>query len=206
MRIRVAGPFFALALLAAAGSSQAQVVGSAEAGAGKVAVCVACHGQTGNDGVLPNAPRLGSQNEKYLLKQLEQIKTGERVVPEMTGLLNNSTEQDMADMAAFYASQDAPLGAANPELAALGASIYRGGIAEIGVAACSACHSPTGNGNAPAAYPALKGQLPAYTEKQLRDFRAGLRTNDDAEVMRSLAKRLSDEEIAAVANFVFGLR
>lgn len=198
---------FGLALmLGGACAAQAQTEGSAEAGAQKIQVCVACHGQSGNDSTLPTAPRIGGQNASYLFKQLVEIKAMERVVPEMTGMLDNFSEQDLADMAVHYASQEAPLGAANPELVALGEKIYRSGIHELGVAACSACHSPTGSGNAPAVFPRLSGQLTAYTEKQLRDFRSGTRVNDEAAVMRTLSKRLTDEEIAALASYLAGLR
>lgn len=196
-----------LSVVLCAGGARAQPPeGSAEAGGQKIQVCVACHGQNGNDSTLPNAPRIGGQNASYLYKQLVEIKGMERVVPEMAGLLDDFDEQDLADMAVHYASQEEPLGAANPELVALGEKIYRGGIHELGVAACSACHSPTGNGNAPAAFPALRGQLETYTEKQLRDFRSGTRLNDEASVMRTITERLTDEEIAALASYVSGLR
>ena len=191
-------------MLGMAGAAQAQ--GDADAGAGKTTVCVACHGQTGNDSVLPNVPKLGGQHQSYLFKQLVEIKAGARVVPEMTGMLTNLNEQDLADIAAYYAGQPRPLGVADAELVELGENIYRGGIAEIGVAACSACHSPTGTGNAPAVYPVVGGQLTAYLEKQLRDFRAGTRSNDESAVMRSLVERMSDREISAVSSYMSGLR
>lgn len=194
------------ALMLGAAAAQAQTEGNAQAGAQKIQVCVACHGQTGNDTVLPNAPKIGGQNASYTFKQLLEIKAQARVVPEMTGMLDIFNEQDLADIAVYFSTQPEPQGAADPELVELGERIYRSGIHELGVAACGACHSPTGAGNAPAAYPALSGQTAAYTEKQLRDFRAGTRTNDEAAVMRTLSERLTDQEIAALASYISGLR
>jgi len=180
--------------------------GDATAGAGKIAVCMACHGNDGNLSQLPDVPRIGGQNEKYLLKQMLDIKSGARAAPLMTGTLGALNEQDLADVAAYYASQPVPLGATETEKVALGEALYRAGLPEIGAAACSACHSPDGQGLASAGYPALSGQDVAYTEMQLKAFRDGLRQNDDAEVMRSIAARLNDAEIAALASYVSGLR
>ncbi|MDT8399096.1 MAG: c-type cytochrome, partial [Pseudomonadales bacterium] len=106
----------------------------------------------------------------------------------------------------YFASLDAPQGVAEADKVALGQRIYRGGIADIGVAACAACHSPTGSGNSAAGFPALSGQDPAYVEVQLKAFRAKQRENDNAAVMRALAARLNDEEISALASYVSGLR
>ena len=194
----------ALALLAS--SLASAQVGDAEAGAGKITVCLACHGDDGNMSQLPDVPKIGGQNEKYLLKQMQDIKSGVRAAPLMTGMLNTLDEQGLADVAAYYASQAAPQGAAEAEKVAVGESLYRAGIAELGVAACSACHSPNGEGLASAGYPALSGQDVGYTEMQLRAFRDGVRQNDDSEVMRTIASRLKDEEISAVASYVSGLR
>src|SRR5690606_37014484 len=109
--------------------------------------------------------------EKYLLKQLLEIKNNIRVVPLMTGIVAPLSEQDLADLSAYYASLPLPQGAADPTHdLALAETLYRAGNADIGVAACTACHSPAGDGNAPAGYPALSGQDTAYTELQLRLF------------------------------------
>jgi cytochrome c553 len=201
-------PFNALfaLLLTAATATSALAQGNAEAGQGKTTVCGACHGPTGNDSLLPNVPKLGGQGERYLLKQLQEIKSGTRVVPLMAGMLNAMSDQDLADVAAWFASQPAPQGAVDPAKRELGERLFRAGDAAIGVAACSACHAPNGKGNHAAGYPALSGQDVAYSELQLKAFRAGERTNDEAEVMRTTAARLNDAEISALASYISGLR
>ena len=185
------------------------LVGDAAAGESQTAVCGACHGADGN-GMAP-FPKLAGQGEKYLLKQLQNIQDDTRLVPTMAGQLDGKSQQDLADIAAYYASQPASGGQTDPALLALGAKIYRGGIAERNVAACSACHSPTGKGNAPAGFPALAGQHAQYTEDQLLSFRKGYedasgRNNDAESVMRTIAFGLSDNEIKAVSSYVAGLK
>lgn len=179
--------------------------GDAAAGESKAAVCAACHGADGNSDVASN-PKLAGQNQRYTLKQLRDIKSGARVVPLMTGLLDNLNDQDLMDLAAFYAEQEKTLQGADPDLVALGESIYRSGISDLGVAACSACHSPTGSGIAQAGFPALSGQHAEYIATQMRDFRSGERDNDgDAAPMRIVSERLTDAEIEALASYVSGL-
>jgi cytochrome c553 len=202
----------------------AQAEGDAAAGKNKAAACAACHGADGNSQA-PSFPKLAGQNERYLVKQLEDIKCGglsveeqkktkcsARVVPTMAGQLDAMSEQDLADIAAWFASQPASGGQADPALVKRGEAIYRGGIREKGVAACTACHSPTGQGNAPAGYPALGGQHADYIAAQLKAFRTsedggtGGRSNDgDTKMMRDLAIRLTDGEIEAVASYIAGL-
>ena len=194
------------ALLLILATSTALAQGDAQAGQAKTAVCAACHGASGNDSLLPNVPKLGGQGERYLTKQLVEIKSGTRAVPLMTGMLNAMTDQDLADIAAWFSSQSAPQGAVDPAKRELGETLFRAGNASIGVAACSACHAPNGAGNHAAGYPALSGQDAAYTELQLKAFRAGERMNDEAEVMRTNAARRNDAEIAALASFISGLR
>lgn len=178
--------------------------------------CVACHGSDGNSPA-PNFPKLAGIGEKYLLKQLEDIRSGEREVIEMAGMLDNFSEQDLADLAAYYNSQTMQLSGAEAmnvqihtgeqvDALELGQRIYRGGNAQSQVPACTGCHSPQGLGNEPAAYPRLSGQHAQYVEQQLRDYRAGDRTNDtDAQIMRGVAQFLSDAEIIALANYIAGL-
>lgn len=205
-------------LLLAVVASSSFAVGDADAGKSKAAVCGACHGADGNSAV-PNFPSLAGQHEKYIIKQLKDMTVpqaeGGRVVPEMTGLLDNMSEQDMADIAAYYASQTIVGGATDPELVAKGESVYRAGVARKGVASCTGCHGPSGKGIAGAGYPALAGQHAAYIEKQLKAFRQGKdqplaegsRVNGgDAGIMRDVAEGLSDLEIKAVASFISGLR
>lgn len=190
-------------LLSFAGFAAAD--GNAKAGEAQVAACAACHGADGNS---PSAafPKLAGQNAKYLVKQMRDIQSGARPVPTMTGQLDGKSVQDLEDIAAFYASQTGTIGQAKKELVTLGERLYRAGNAETGVAACTACHSPTGSGNSAAGYPALGGQHAGYIEQQLKAFRDGARTNDgDAKTMRTVSFRLNDNEIAAVASYISGL-
>ena len=183
----------------------AQAAGDAEAGQGKVAVCGACHGADGNSPA-PNFPKLAGQGERYLLKQLHDIKSGARPVVEMTGMLDNLSDQDMADIAAYFASQKMSVGAADPKLVERGEALFRGGKLEEGMPACTGCHSPDGAGLAAAGFPHLGGQHAQYVAKQLTDFREGDHTNDgDAMIMRAIAAKLSNKDIEAVSSFIQGL-
>lgn len=183
----------------------AQAAGDAAAGQGKVVMCGACHGPDGNS-LAPNFPKLAGQGERYLLKQLNDIKSGDRQVVEMTGLLNNLSEQDLADIAAYYASQKMSVGAADPKLVARGEALFRGGKLEEGMPACTGCHSPDGAGLDAAGFPQLGGQHAGYLAKQLTDFREGNRTNDgDSRIMRAIAAKLSNKDIEAVSSFIQGL-
>lgn len=206
----------ALALGLAMTASFAMADGDAAAGKAKAAACAACHGPDGNS---PAAtfPKIAGQGEKYLAKQLMDIKSGAREVPEMVGQLDNFNEQDLQDIAAHFASQTMQLSGSEPlsvtlnsgesvDALPLGRNLYRAGNSETGVPACMGCHSPTGIGNAPAGYPRLSGQFADYVEVQLKAFRGGTRTNDgETRTMRTVAKQLSDAEIEAVANYVAGL-
>lgn len=183
----------------------AQAAGDAAAGQGKVVVCGACHGVDGNSAA-PNFPKLAGQGERYLLKQLNDIKSGERQVVEMTGLLNNLSDEDLADIAAYYSSQTMSVGAADPELVVRGEALFRGGKLNEGMPACTGCHSPDGAGLDAAGFPQIGGQHAAYVAKQLTDFREGNRTNDgDNMIMRGIAAKLSNKDIAAVSSFIQGL-
>ncbi|MFY0730903.1 c-type cytochrome [Pseudomonas sp. NFX15] len=181
--------------------------GDAKAGQAKAAVCGACHGPDGNS-MAPNFPKLAGQGERYLTKQLHDIKSGKRTVLEMTGLLTNLSDQDLADIAAYFSSQKGSVGAADEKLVKRGENLFRGGDLAKGLPACTGCHSPNGAGNAAAGFPHLGGQHAQYVAKQLTDFRKeeGGRTNDgDAKTMQTIAKRLSDEDIAAVSSYIQGL-
>lgn len=191
-------------------SADAGPVGNAAAGEALVAVCAACHGPNGNSAV-PTFPKLAGQGEKYLFKQLQDIRDGNRSVPTMAGQLDGKSNQDLADIAAYFASQASTGGQTDPALLALGEAVYRGGIPERKVAACASCHSPTGSGNAPAGFPALAGQHADYIAAQLIAYRKGYedetgRINDgDTRIMRITAFGLSDKEIQAVSSYAAGL-
>ena len=183
----------------------ANAAGDAKAGQAKAAVCGACHGADGNS-MAPNFPKLAGQGERYLLKQMHDIKDGKRTVLEMTGLLTNLSDEDLADIAAYFASQNGSVGAADPKLVAQGEALFRGGKLAEGMPACTGCHNPAGQGNAEAGFPHLGGQHAAYTAKQLTAFREGERTNDgDAMIMRSIAGKLSNKDIAAISSYIEGL-
>ncbi|MFT6429022.1 MAG: cytochrome c553 [Halopseudomonas sp.] len=180
--------------------------GDAEAGAGKVATCAACHGGDGNS-VMPSFPKLAALGEKYLYKQLMDVKEGRRVIVQMTGILDPLNEQDLRDIAAYYDAQVPTMGVADADLAVRGQEIYRGGDLATGLPACTGCHSPTGKGNDPAGFPRLAGQHAEYITTQLTNFREGVRNNDgDAMIMRTIAGRLSNRDIEAVSSYVQGLR
>jgi len=186
-------------------SGLAHAAGDAAAGQGKIAMCSACHNADGNS-MVPNFPKLAGQGERYLLKQMHDIKSGARPVVEMTGMLDAMTEQDLADIAAWYASQKGTIGAADPALVEHGEALYRGGKLVDGVPACTGCHSPNGEGLDLAVYPKLNGQHADYIAKQLTDFREGNRTNDgDAMIMRSIATKLSNKDIKALSSYINGL-
>ena len=191
-------------------AAEPKPAGDPEAGEALSASCSACHGPDGN-GAAP-FPKLAGQGEKYLYKQMRDIRDGMRSVPSMVGQVDDKSDQELADIAAYYAAQSKSLGQTDPELLALGKKVYRSGVAERGVPACMACHSPSGRGNAPAGYPALSGQHAQYVADQLRAYRKGHedpagRTNDgDARIMRQTAFGMSDREIDAVASYVAGLQ
>jgi len=179
--------------------------GDPKSGESKVAVCSACHGADGNS-VVGLWPSLAGQNEKYLLKQLRLVKSGDRVIDSMVGLLDNLDDSDLEDISAFYASKKNKVGQVEESKLELGRKLYYAGILEKGVPSCSACHSPRGLGNGPAAYPLLSGQQPDYVAKALKDYRSGARINEDpSKIMAAIAYKLDDTEIEALSSFVHGL-
>ena len=190
----------------AAWSGLALAEGDAQAGKAKTAVCAGCHGAEGNS---PTAigPKLAGQNAKYLARQMQDFKNGTRSAPAMSGQLNNMSDQDIENIAAYFAGQTTTVGKASPDLVALGEQLYRSGNAETNVPACMACHSPTGKGNAPAGFPALSGQHASYIEAQLKAFRTGERKNDSDfnKMMVQTAYNLKDHEIKALASYISGL-
>ena len=166
-------------------------------------VCVACHVADGSRGS-PANPILQGQHPEYLVKQLQEFKSGKRKNAVMMGFASGLSDEDMRHIAAFYASKAAKPGAAkNKDTIRLGEKIYRGGILEKSVPACAGCHGPTGSG-IPAQYPRLGGQHADYTEAQMVAFRAGARANSAQ--MMTIASRMSDLEIKAVSDYIAGLR
>lgn len=169
--------------------------------------CVACHGEDGN-AVIPGYPHIAGQNPRYLFRQMQLMRDGDRDPNLMAGQLDNMTDQDLRDMAVFYASQAGKVAQASREEIELGEDIYRGGILAKQVAACTACHAPDGSGNALAGFPSLSGQAAEYVVEQLKAYREGQRRTDAGDyegMMRQTAANMSDSEIAAVANYVLGL-
>ncbi len=191
-------------------AADANLIGDAAAGKSKSVACSACHGLDGNSAA--PFPKLAGLGEKYMLKQLRDVRDGTRSVPTMAGQLDAMVDQDLADIAAYFSSQTRSGGQTDPELLALGAKIFRSGVAERNVPACAGCHSPTGRGNAPAGFPTLAGQHAQYVADQLRAYRKGYedpagRTNDgDTKIMRTIAFGLSDKQIEAVSSYVAGLK
>ena len=178
--------------------------GDAAAGQAKSALCGSCHGADGNSPLAMN-PKLAGQSARYMVKQLQDFKSGARAGVTMAAMVLSLSDQDMEDLAAWYSSQQPTLQGANPESIELAQRLYRAGNSEIAVAACSACHSPPGKGNAPAGFPSLSGQHAEYTLQQLKDFRSGVRQNDGGEMMRTVVERLTDKELEALASYVSGL-
>lgn len=179
--------------------------GNADSGKDKVATCAACHGQDGNS-MVGLWPSLAGQNVNYLVRQLQHIKSGKRPITEMIGSLDNFAQEDLEDIAAFYASQNNAIGQAAPDKVELGRKLYYSGSLEKGVPACTACHSPKGKGNSPAGYPLLSGQQSDYIAKALKNYRSGERNNDESsQMMMAIAYKLDDVEIDALSSFINGL-
>lgn len=175
----------------------------AAGGAKYAAVCAACHGQDGNSAV-PANPKLAQQHPEYIVKQLQEFKAGKRVSPVMQGFAAMLSEADMKNIAYWAASQKAkPAFAKDKELVTLGERIYRGGLADRQITACSGCHSPNGAG-IPSQYPRVSGQHADYVAAQLVSFRGGVRKNSVQ--MNQVAARMNDREIKAVADYIAGLR
>ena len=203
MRFLIRAASIALVLI----STQALAQGDASAGQAKSAVCAACHGVDGNSAV-PNWPKLAGQHPQYLTRQGMLIKSGARPVPEMMGITAGLSDQDILDLSAYFASQQAGGGVADESKVRQGERIYRAGNAESGVPACMACHGPAGEGNPVAGYPAVAGQHAVYTASMLNRFRDGENWGaDDApsQIMNGAAAELSDDEIEAVASYIQGL-
>jgi cytochrome c553 len=187
------------------GSGCALAEASVQAGEAKSMTCKACHGENGNS-LNPEWPSLAGQNQRYIINSLRAYKSGSRKNVLMSAQALPLSDQDIADLAAYYAQQEPVPRTADPAMVAVGERLYRGGNIDTGVSACLACHGPAGRGNEPAGYPALAGQHARYTANQLTAYAKQQRTSDPGQMMRNIAALLSDDEIAAVASYIQGLR
>ncbi len=197
-------------------STHTFAAGDATLGQAKATTCIGCHGVNGNS-VVPSFPKLAGQGEAYLLKQLQDFKSGARVDGMMTGIVAPLEGADMANLAAYYAVQTVSQGTAKKDAnIALGQKIYRGGKKETSVTACIACHGPQGKGIPSAGFPALSSQHAVYIAKQLKAFRqdsinaqTGVnnpsRANDYEGMMINFTKSLTNAEIDAVSEYIAGL-
>lgn len=168
-----------------------------------ITACVSCHGAAGNSTIAQN-PKLAAQHESYIVKQLANFKTPERSNPIMSPIAKALTDDDMKNIAAYLDAQIQKPGAAkNKDTVEIGKKIYRAGIAEKNVPACAGCHGANGSG-IPAQFARLGGQHQDYTAAQLTSFRAGVRKNSPQ--MITIAKRISDDEIKAVSDYIAGLK
>ncbi|MEZ9409240.1 c-type cytochrome [Vibrio lentus] len=185
--------------------------GSIEAGKAKSQTCVACHGADGNS-LITQYPKLAGQHEKYLDKQLKELKLGMtsggkqgRYEPVMGAMAMSLSEEDMADLAAYYASLPISNNSTPENVVDEGKVLYTAGNAERGVTACIACHGPRGNGTELSGFPKISGQHADYIKAQLEKFRDGSRNNDMNAMMRDVAKKLTDADIDTLSKYVGGL-
>ncbi len=189
-------------------ASNSLFAGDIELGKSKSAMCVACHGADGNS-INPTWPKLAGQHEDFTARQLQLFKSGERKGTVMPGLVAGLSEDDMENIGAYYESLQTSTGSADETLVDLGKSLYQGGSSEMNVPACMACHGASGRGNPLSGYPALAGQHAAYLQQRLKDYKAGETVADaddvNGNVMASVAKYLTDEEIEAVSSYLQGL-
>lgn len=168
-------------------------------------VCGGCHGADGNS-TRPNYPNLAAQYPEYIFKQLSEFKAGARRNSTMAPNVAKLSEDDMHNLAAFFSSQQVkPKMAKDPELVAEGQKIFKGGNAGSGVPACASCHGPAGAG-IPVQFPRLAGQKNVYVLNQLKNFRSGDRVNDGGKMMETIARKMTDQEMKAVAEYISGLR
>lgn len=192
--------------VALAWSGNAAAAGNKEAGQAKSSTCMACHGMDGNS-ANPEWPSLAGQHSSYIVKQLKHFKSAERNNPLMMPMAMTLSDQDMEDLAVYFAAQaPRPTGETEPGKLKLGERLYRGGDASRGLPACAGCHGPTGAGIAGALYPRIGGQHATYAAAQLRAYKSGARATDPNGMMRSVATRLAEQEIDAVASYLQGLR
>ena len=188
--------------MAAGSEATATYVGNADQGKAESATCAACHGADGNSAAA-DYPKLAGQHATYLASTLKAYRDGSRANAIMAGMAAALSDDDIADLAAYYTTQATSGGAVDADLVARGEQLFRFGDSAKGVSACTACHGPTGAGVASAGFPSLKGQWAGYTETQLKAYREGSRANA---MMNGVAQNLSDADIRAVASYVGGLQ
>jgi cytochrome c553 len=186
-------------------SNSALAAGSVETGATKAIVCQACHGANGNS-TNPEWPSLAGLGADYIAEQLKNFKEGKRTNPVMMPNAMSLSAGDMADLGAYFDSLTNTGLEADPSYWQAGEKLYRGGDSARGIPACMACHGPTGHGNEPAKFPALRGQQSVYVMKQLNDYASGARPTGPNGIMQTIAKRLSADDIRNLASYLQGLR
>lgn len=193
------------AIMAGMTAAHGAGVGNAEKGQATAANCKACHGNDGNSTASATTPKLAEQIPQYVVKQLHDFKSGARQNPIMGSMAATLSDQDMLDVAAFFSQQKmAPDGIKDKRLAGEGEKIFKGGLADKAVPACSSCHGANGGGMPPT-FPRLAGQHPQYLIAQLKNFQSGQRANDPNKVMRDIASKLTEHQIEAVAEYLGGL-
>ncbi|MDH5184410.1 MAG: cytochrome c4 [Gammaproteobacteria bacterium] len=194
----------ALVVMGVVGTAHAE--GNAKAGQNLATSkgCVGCHGMDGNS-MIPGNPKLAGQGAGYLAKQMADFKANTRKGTVMNGMSAGLSDQNMADIAAYFAGQTIKVGSGNKDLVKAGEKLYRGGDKENGVSACIACHGPTGAGMPSAKFPALGGQHAAYIAKELESFRTGKRSNDTGKMMQDIAAKMSEAQMKAVSEYIAGL-
>ena len=170
----------------------------------KAAVCAACHGPDGNS-VNPDWPKLAGQHSQYIIMQLQEFKATQRKNVNMNAMAAPLSDQDMADVAAYFSSQAVKVGSVDAAAVAPGAALYRGGKPAAGVPSCQGCHGPNGAGNPGAQFPSLRGQHAKYTVTQLKAYKSGERNWGKASIMMAIASRLSDGEMEQLAAYIEGL-
>jgi cytochrome c553 len=186
-------------------SNSSPAAGSVETGATKAVVCQACHGANGNS-ANPEWPSLAGLGADYIAEQLKNFKLGKRTNPVMMPNAMALSPEDMADLGAYFDSLTNTGLEADPSYWQAGEKLYRGGDQARAIPACVACHGPTGRGNEPAKFPALRGQQSVYVMKQLNDYASGARPTGPNGIMQTIAKRLSPDDIRNVASYLQGLR
>jgi len=200
------GGLLAAGVLVTLMGNTATAAGDAQAGMTKASsVCLACHSLDGNS-VNPQWPSIAGQHESYIIKQIKAFRAGQRVNPLMSPIAMTLTDKEIEDVAAYYAGQTIKGQEGAKDKIDLGQQIYRGGLANGKVPACLACHGPDGRGNSAAIYPAIRSQHATQIVMQLQAYRKGERKTDQNEMMRSIAAKLTDEQIDAVAQYIQGLR